>query len=114
MLDHTPRGKKMVILDGVRIDEEEVSEDTDNTDIDIYNPHLSNPSKLMSAIPGVSSTVTPVYAPISDYALTRAPGKSRKTRKAAQPFYNGYGVLYLPVTLQSGTNWFMYQMHILD
>ena len=55
---------------------------------------------------------------------TRPYGEAKKT-KDREPFYIGYGVVYLPgdinglakklqVTPKSGTNWFMYWMRCLD
>ena len=74
--------RKMTIH-GERIAEEE-SEETDDTDIVGSYPDIASIGKIGRTAPGMQSP-----------AHTRSYGKS-KTKKDREPFYKGYGVVYLP------------------
>ena len=93
--------KKMVIPGG-RIAEVE-SEDTDDTDsVEPYpdiasigdigeSSDISSPG-ILSSDSGKSSSGPSIPSSLH----TRSYGKSRKTKKDREPFYKGYGVVYLP------------------
>ena len=118
--------KKMVIP-GERIAEEE-SEYTDDTDSVESHHDIASIGDI-----GESSDISTPGIPSSDFGIslpgiapspahTSPHGKAKRT-KDREPFYKGYGVVYLPAdingltrklqsclqaTRQSGMNWFMH------
>ena len=86
--------KKMVIH-GERItEEEEGSGDTDDTDTASIGDIGESSDILSSDISDISSPGPSIPSP----AHTRSHGKAKKT-KDREPFYKGYGVVYLPANI---------------
>ena len=94
--------RKKMIIPGERIADVEF-EDTDDTDsVESYpdissigdiceSSDISSPG-ILSSDPGISSSGHRVPS----FLHTRCYGKARKTMKDREPFYKGYGVVYLP------------------
>ena len=99
------------------------SEDTNDTD---SVPDIASIGEI-----GESSDIS--SHGLLSLVYTRSYGKAIKTKKDREPFYKGYGVVYIPrdingltkklhllsaeffaVTPQSGTSWFMYWTRCLD
>ena len=92
--------KKMVIP-GERIAEEEdgESEDTDDTDSVESYPDPASMRYIGGSTPDISSPGSSILSPDTSPPLplhTRSYGKAEKTKKDGEPFYKGYGVVYLP------------------
>ena len=88
--------------------EDEGSEDTDDTDTASIGDVGESSDKLSSDIssPGISSTAYGI--PLSpDH--TRSYGKAKKTKKDREPFYKGYGIVYLPGDINGLTK----KLHLL-
>ena len=94
--------KKMVIS-GVRIAEEEGSADTDDTDTASIGD-IGESSAILSS--DISSPGTSDIPPSPTH--TRSYGKVKKT-KDREPFYKGYGVVYLPGGISGPTK----KLHLL-
>ena len=92
---------KKIVIPGERIAEEEGSEDTDGTytasigDIGESYDMLSSDILLSDILLSDILLSDILLSDISSPAHTRSYGKAKKT-KDREPFYKGYGVVYLP------------------
>ena len=71
---------------------------------DISSPSISSPG-ILSSDSGISSSGPTVPSSLH----TRSYGKARKTKKDREPFYKGYGVVYLPGDINGLTK----KLHLL-
>ena len=96
--------RKMVIAGERIVEEEGESEDTDDTDsVEPYPEPASTIPETNSgptSIGVIGRTAPGILTPDSGMppspAYTRSYGKAKKTKMDREPFYKGYGVVYLP------------------
>ena len=101
-----------MVIPGKRIEEEESGDTDDNDSVESY-PDNASIGDIDRTAPGmrtydsdISSTSALGMSP--SHARTRSHGKAKKT-KDREPFYKGYGVVYLPEDINGLTK----KLHLL-